>query len=371
MEVRRILLPDSAKVTWMVVDRAYQLIIPIQEFLDYLRNIERSPNTVRSYAYHLKLYWEYLQDTHLDWKLVGLSELSGFIAWLRNPTGNVPSVYAREAKRTEATLNAMLTSVCMFYEYQERLGRVREIPLYRMQLQPGRKYKSYLHHLSKGKPVRTRLLKLKEPKRYPKTLDQEQVKKLIGACRRVRDKFLVCLLYESGMRIGQALGLRHSDIQSWDNLIQIVPRDENANGARSKGRDSYTIHVSRELMELYADYLLSEFDEIDSDYVFVNLWDGHIGAPMTYAAVADLFRRLSKSTGIEVHSHMLRHTHATELIRNGWDAAHIQKRLGHQQVQTVLNTYTHLRDEDLKKAYGDYLIRRERRNHESTPNPVV
>ncbi len=105
------------------------------------------------------------------------------------------------------------------------------------------------------------------------------------------------------MRIGQALGLRHEDIRSWDNLIWIVPRSDNDNGARAKTRNTYSIHVTQELMGLYTDYLLEEFGEVGSDYVFVNLWDGVIGHPMRYGAIADLFRRLSEKTGISAHPH--------------------------------------------------------------------
>jgi integrase len=220
----------------------------------------------------------------------------------------------------------------------------------------------FLHHINKGKLVRTRLLKLKEPQRIPKTLTQEQVEQLIGACRRIRDKFLLCLLYETGMRIGQALGLRHQDIQSWDNQIQIVPRTGNINGARAKTSKTYTVHVSRELMSLYTDYLLNEFNETDCEYVFVNLWDGKIGAPMQYGAVADLFHRLSDKTGIKVHAHQFRHTHGTELIRSGWDASHVQKRLGHAHIQTTLNTYVHLPDDDMKQAFQEYIHKRGQSN---------
>ncbi len=120
---------------------------------------------------------------------------------------------------------------CGFYEFQERLGTTESVDVYRASFQPGRKYKSFLHHINKGKLVRTRLLKLKEPKTFPGTLTQEQVKQLISGCSRLRSKFLLCLLYETGMRIGQALGLRHSDIHSWDNEIQITSRNDNANRA--------------------------------------------------------------------------------------------------------------------------------------------
>ncbi|MEG4070839.1 tyrosine-type recombinase/integrase [Microcoleus sp. Pol11C2] len=358
MKVQRIRIPNSDKASWTVLDDNYSAVRPIEQFISYLESIERSPNTIKSYAYHLKLYWEYLRDDNKDWTQIGLSDLANFVAWLRNPQPKVAHILQQEAKRTEATVNAIITSVSMFYDYQERLGVVEDIPLYKTQVQSGRRYKSFLHHINKSKPVRTKLIKLKEPKRIVKTLTQEQIKQLINACDRIRDKFLIALLYESGMRIGQALGLRHEDIQSWDNLIRIVPRQDNSNGARAKTRNTYTIDISKELMGLYTEYLLKEFEEIESDYVFVNLWDGVIGQPLKYGAVSDLFRRLSKKTGIEAHPHLLRHTHATELIRDGWDAAHVQKRLGHAQVQTVLDTYTHLTDDDMKKAYQDYLDKR-------------
>ena len=55
---------------------------------------------------------------------------------------------------------------------------------------------------------------------------------------------------------------------------------------------------------------------------------------------------------------MFRHTHATELVRNGWDVSYVQKRLGHLAVQTTLRTYVHLSDDDMKQEYQKYLKRR-------------
>ena len=121
------------------------------------------------------------------------------------------------------------------------------------------------------------------------------------------------LLYESGMRVGQLLGLRHADIRSYDGEIEIIPR-ANSNGALAKSRSPYTVHVSKEAMELYADYLVHEYQETTHDYVFVNQWSGRIGAPMTYSTVIDLFRKLSARAGINATPHMFRHTHATDLL---------------------------------------------------------
>lgn len=357
----------------MVLGDDFLPVEPIEEFLAYLRGIERSPNTVKAYAFHLKLYWEYLQSHTLDWTAVSVVELAGFMAWLRVPTPkDVLPMQEVEAKRTESTVNAILTSVCMLYDFHEKTGNAPHIPLYWSKVMPGRRYKGFLHHITKGKPVRTRLLKLKVPRRAPKVITQEQAHELINACKRVRDKFLVCLLYESGMRIGQALGLRHEDVQSWDNLIRVTPRTDNANGARAKSRDGNTIHVSKELMGLYTQYLEQEFMEIlgddFSDYVFVNLWEGNIGAPMTYNTVMELFNRLKRKTGIAIHPHMLRHTHATELIREGMEMAYVQKRLGHASIQTTIDTYVHVTNEDMKQEYKKYLERRKDEPNQCDPS---
>jgi integrase len=362
MKVQRVYLAEHDRVTWLVLGNDYFPIRPIQEYLTYLENLERSPHTIRSYAHHLRLYWQYLQEAGLAWTTVGLSELAEFVAWLRNPQIGVSPMQEQVSKRSETTINAILASVTMLYDYHEQMGTIEGLALYRSRATPYRRYKSFLHHINKGKPVQKRLIKLKVPKRIPKTLTADQVNQLLAACHRLRDKFLVSLLYQTGMRIGQVLGLRHEDIRSWDNVIRVVPREQNANGARAKTQEPYSIPVPADLMALYTDYLIQEFNDTESDYVFVNLWDGAIGQPLSYDAVIDLFRRMSKASGVHAHPHLLRHTHATELIRNGMNAAYVQKRLGHASVQTTINTYVHLTDDDLKEAYQVYHQTRKRQD---------
>jgi integrase/recombinase XerD len=161
------------------------------------------------------------------------------------------------------------------------------------------------------KPSQTRVISVAREQRIVKTLTQEQVKQLLDACTHQRDKFLLTLLSECGIRIGQALGLRHGDLSVEDNEIHIVPRRDNANGARAKTRRSYVIPaVSPSVMQCYTDYLIEELSALEADhlpdYVFVNLWSGEIGRPMTYDAVRSLFRHLSKKTAIAVTPHHYR-----------------------------------------------------------------
>lgn len=366
MKVQKGLLPDSNQQIWMVLGDDYLPIESIQKYLSYLDSLQRSPNTISSYAHNLKLYWEFLEDSKLDWREISLENLSEFIHWLRNPNRGVISLQPQVSRRSEKTVNHCLTTVCGFYEFHERLGTFTGLNAYRYQLQPGRKYKSFLHHISKGKEVKTRLLKIKEPKTFPGCLTPEQVNTLVEACSNRRDKFLIRLLYESGLRIGEALGLRHEDMATGkDNAIKIIPRIDNINYVRAKGGIERTVHVSKELMQWYSAYLIDEYPEdLDCDFVFVVIkapGKGEIGNPLSYKTIDSLFRRLSKKIEIKVNPHLLRHTHATELIRAGWDMSYVQKRLGHSDIQTTINTYVHLTTDDLFKAYQEYLQYQERK----------
>ena len=160
------------------------------------------------------------------------------------------------------------------------------------------------------------------------------------------------------MRIGQVLGLRHSDIITQDNTIYIIPRPDNVNDARAKTRTSYKIPANLSLMELYIEYLTEDLSVLHADYlpdyVFVNLWEGEIGRPMTYAAVMSLFRRMQKKTGIHVTPHMFRHTRATEWIRDDkLPLSTVSRLLTHTSIQTTHDIYVHLTPEDLRKETED------------------
>ena len=70
-----------------------------------------------------------------------------------------------------------------------------------------------------------------------------EVQTILDACGRLRDRFLFALLYDCGIRAGEALGLRHEDIIAAERKVAVVPRI-NDNGARVKVRAARTIPVS-------------------------------------------------------------------------------------------------------------------------------
>jgi integrase len=90
--------------------------------------------------------------------------------------------------------------------------------------------------------LRRAVMQVRAIRRLPRVFSAPEVQALLNACARRLDRLLVSLLYESGMRIGQVLGLRRADIRSYDGEIEIVPRT-NSNGALAKARSPYTVHV--------------------------------------------------------------------------------------------------------------------------------
>ena len=367
MKVQKGKLPSTGKIVWFVLDRDYKPIKPIQSYISYLSSINRSSKTLKTYTYNLKLYWEYLDKYCIAWDSITLEQLSEFIHWLRRPEydSKVISIEPKMSKRAESTINNILSTVCQFIEYHQRLDNMNsDVDTTVERPASARKFKGLLHHINKSKSFKGRFLKVKQPKSFPGCFTAEQVQAIINACNNRRDKLLVCLLYESGIRIGEALGLRHSDFISDGrcNQIEIIVRADNHEDANVKNDAERTVDIPVSITKLYYDYFVYDYpDSIDCDYVFINLYSPNveIGTPMTYNGVNSLFRSLEKRTKIEkVTPHLFRHTHATELIRSGWEMAFVQQRLGHKHVQTTIDTYTHLTREDMAKEYKKYLDRK-------------
>ena len=106
------------------------------------------------------------------------------------------------------------------------------------------------------------MVALRTPKKLPRVLTPVEVQAVLDGCQRLRDRLLFALLYDTGMRIGEALGLRHNDIAAAEREVTVRCHD-NANGARAKSGISRTIPVSAELIRLYADYLHAEYGDLD------------------------------------------------------------------------------------------------------------
>jgi integrase len=252
------------------------------------------------------------------------------------------------AQVSVATVNRKLAAVSSFYVYQARNGaEVRDLlAAWRTGGRGG--WKPFLHHVSKGKPYRGRVIALKAPRKLPRVVTVTETQAILDACTRLRDRFFFALLHETGCRAGEALGLRHEDIAAAEQEISIVSRD-NANGARAKS-GGRTVPAAPELIRLYADYLHEEYGGIDSDYVFVNIWGRPRGQAWSYPAVYDLVTRLRARTGLDFGLHWFRHSAATRWLRDGVSVEVVSKLLGHSSVTVTSAVYGHLTAEDARAA---------------------
>lgn len=348
MRAQRLVMPGSGAESWTVLDEASATAVSAERYLAHLAAIERSPNTVRAYAHSLAFWLEFLALRRVDWADAGVEDVSEFVRWLRAPAANVIVMDASAARRSEATVNRHLAAVFGFYDFHARTGVRLAESLVAWRRVPRGSFKPFLHHVTMGRPVPTRPVKLRVPRRRPATLSVEQVTVVLGACTRLRDRFLFALLAETGMRVGQALGLRHSDFVSRRREVRIVPRADNANGARAKTATITAVPVSAALVRLYSDYMHTEYGDLASDYVFVNLWSEPVGHPLRYDAVAKLVSRLRARTGISFSPHVFRHTRATELVRAGVPIEVVSKMLTHRSVTTTSDTYVHLSVADVR-----------------------
>jgi integrase/recombinase XerD len=354
MQIARVISPVSLRESWTVLGDDDAPVAPVERYLAYLTDIERSPNTVKAYAHDLKDWFGFLAERGLDWQGVRLDDLGEFVAWLRLPlparAGGVAVLPSAPHHCAESTVNRKLSAVAAFYTHAARDGVAVGELLTSWQVGGARGgWKPFLHHISKGTPKRRRVIALKTPKKLPQVLSPDEVQAILDGCGRLRDRLLFAVLYDTGMRIGEALGLRHNDIAAAEHQVTVRRRD-NANGARAKSQTVRTIPVSSELIWLFADYLHTEYGDLDSDYVFVNLWGRPHGHPLTYAAVYDLVRRLRRRTGIDFDPHWLRHTAATRLLRGGVGIEVVAHLLGHAHVATTTTTYGHLTVEDARRV---------------------
>jgi integrase/recombinase XerD len=359
MRVQEIILEDNKK-RYMLLDVDGFPVLPVLRYLKYLDDTGRKSNTNKTYCYALKQYFQFLYESNYNYKQINLERLAEFIGWLRSPykSVNVIPLKSKKAIKTEKTINLTISVVTNFYDY---LYRNEEISFdlvertMKKKFTAQTKFKGFLYHLNKESSVNHNILKIKEPRKKMKTLTKEQVEALIVSTTNIRDRFLLQLLFETGLRIGEVLSLYIEDFilsHKDGHRIRLVDRGELENGASLKTGER-EIFVSQALMNLYDDYLYEALEEVDlnSSFLFIKIRGKNIGKAMNYQDVSSLFKRLRNKTGIDVHPHLLRHTHATMYYRQTKNIKQVQERLGHSHIQTTMNLYVHPSDEETREEW--------------------
>ena len=124
MFVQRVVAPSSRRESWTVVGTDGVPVEPIERYLAYLTDVERSPNTVKAYAHDLKDWFVFLALRGLDWREVRLEDVGEFVAWLRLPPagrdGRVVVLPSVQGHCGDATVNRKLSAVSAFYQHHAR-----------------------------------------------------------------------------------------------------------------------------------------------------------------------------------------------------------------------------------------------------------
>ena len=361
----RAISPTDGSSSFVVMDDRYTLHPETCEYLASLRFRDRSVNTERVYAGRLALFLTYCSQQRLDWRSITVGDLARFQSWLVTAPLEHRTRNFKERFRSNKTGNAILTSVCEFLRFASSRGWFP--PELAQQITEPK----YLRRGPVGydfgednqfRTVRSRALRLTEVDVPPHSLTADQIASVTTALLHVRDRLLVAILAESGMRIGEALGLRREDMHllASNNVLGCaihgphihVRRRANTNGSLAKSRFPRSIPVTTDVVDLYADYQFerSEISEGDtSDFVFVNLYKPPLGEPLRYHNAKKLFERLSATVGFSVSPHMFRHSAATRWLESGTPRDVVQALLGHVSPASM-SVYFHPTNETMRAA---------------------
>jgi integrase/recombinase XerD len=358
--------PGTPDAYWTVVDNDY---VPVAVADDYLRELrfgrQRAVSTTKAYAENLALFLDWANRSGCAVEN-GPRELGRFVHWLRSsPVERRGAGFGRA--RSGQRINTILVSVRELYKHAVSVGSLEGRVLDSLYVVGDDRF--YPAHVRREDGALRMVLRPFHRVSVTRRASVDDAKPqefatLLAACECWRDRFLLAVMYLAGLRLGEAIGLRLSDLHFTERStalgcsypgahLHVAPR-ANVNGARVKGERARIVPVEGPLIGAFDHYLRRERDAcapaVDCDFVFVNLWGEPLGAPMKASRVHKLFRSLSARAGLErmVHPHMLRHSAGTAwAAAEGLDAAQVL--LGHA-TPTSVGVYVHPSQERQRAA---------------------
>ena len=206
--------------------------------------------------------------------------------------------------------------------------------------------------------VLARRIRIKLPTLLPRAMEAEDVKRLLGVLHKVRDGAMILILLRTGMRIGELLRTRVSDVHLEERKIQLVVGEKNRTGR--------VVYLSADACQALKIWLRRR--DPDKPWLFYGQGQG----PLTYTAARVIFLQHLKRAGISEKGyslHALRNTCATELLNAGMRLECLQQILGHSNVEQT-RRYARLTDKTREEEYFRAMARIEREtDHDSRRNP--
>ena len=274
-----------------------------------------SNNTLAAYRRDLTLFARWLQAQHASLRSVQEHQLMAYMA------------ERADGKATSA--NRRLTVFKRFYRWALR------------------------EHLITRDPT-LRLLAAKQPARMPKTLTEAQVDALlrapdVGTALGLRDRAMLELMYASGLRVSELVGLRNFEVSLSEHVVRPT----------GKGNKERLVPFGQEAGDWLARYLREARPEIlgarQSEDLFVTSAGAKAGTAMSRVMFWNLVKRYAIEGGVTVplSPHTLRHAFATHLLNHGADLRAVQMLLGHADISTT-TIYTHIARERLKTLHAQH-----------------
>ena len=288
-----------------------------EEFLNYSR-IERglSNNSISAYTRDLQRFSDFIAHNSMDFLALQQEELDDFLIELN------------KIDLATSSINRILSTLRTFYGYLERNYQVTN-PM---------------------KDVESN----KIPLRLPKALTVAQITALIeGSVKEddiisLRDKAILELLYSTGGRVSEIVGLNLSDISESSDVRVLKLRGKGGKervvpmGSFSiKALDDYVVRVRPELV--------LKNNKNKSDALFLNQRGTRISRQSAWQIVVDSAKRSGLSEGISPH--VFRHSFATHLLDGGADIRVVQELLGHSSVTTT-QIYTLITIDKIRESYS-------------------
>jgi len=265
------------------------------------------------------------------------SDLALFAGWLAKNGSTLPAVDEQRIKAYLAYLFSRPLAVQPKPASQRRL------------LAALRRFYRFL--LTQGAIARDPLLNIEQPpmpQRFPKTLSEDDVERLLAApdtARPIglRDRAMLELLYACGLRVAELVGLKMFEVSLNDGVLRV----------RGKGEKVRLVPLG----EVAVDWLQRYQQEArplllkqrNCDQIFVTARGAGLSRQMFWT----LIKRYGKRAGIAkpISPHVLRHAFATHLINHGADLRVVQMLLGHADISTT-QIYTHVARERLKQLHA-------------------
>src|SRR5699024_10878077 len=196
---------EEANVIYLLTSNQGIPFLYVNKYLQFRDTVNKSSNTIKSYAYRLKLYWAFIELNQLDFEQISMNLLVKYIGWLQRGS----SIGTK--KREPNTINSNVMAVFGFDNYLARFHSEilnTKLDFYSETNKKSYSYKSFLEHTKSSVKYRLNALKLREVKKPYSKLSEEQLKEIFQAKINIRNKLMDRILYDTEVRISEALNIK-------------------------------------------------------------------------------------------------------------------------------------------------------------------